>query len=131
MWIECGQIASNRSRWISASTLLDTGATCGLVDRSWCMRNNLKTYVDNEIRVKAFNNSVTRLNQFVKVNLYDNERCLIGHNKFALMDGLGINLLVGIDFITRYQLQIAFHTEDIVLKSPKSESQILRRPMRS
>ena len=126
MWIECGHIASNRSRWISASTLLDSGATCGLVDRSWCMRNNLKTYVDNEIRVKAFNNSVTRLNQFVKVNLYDNERCLIGHNKFALMDGLGINLLVGIDFITKYQLQIAFHTEDIVLKSPKSEFRLVR-----
>ena len=126
MWIECGQIASNRPRWISATTLLDSGATCGLVKRSWCIENNLKIYVDNEIRVKAFNNSITRLHQFVRVNLYDSERCLIGHNKFALMDGLGIDLLVGIDFITKYQLEIKFHTKDIIVKSPDSEFRLAR-----
>lgn len=126
MWLKGGQIASNRSRWISANTLLDSGATCGLVRRSWCIDNNLKVYVDNEIRVRAFNNSVTRLHQFVKVDLYDSERCLIGQNRFALMDGLGIDLLVGIDFITRYQLEIAFHTQDIMVKSPESEFRLAR-----
>ena len=132
MWIGRGQLSPDKPGWIKASILIDTGAGIGLVKRDWCEKNGLQLYNGIGKRIRGFNGSETRVDQYIKLYLYDGDHGnLIGYNIFAvmpygLMDHLCEDIIVGFDFITKYKLDLTFHTQEIILKSPQAEYKLPR-----